>query len=250
MTLTPNTQPIEKVVRKDSGKYDVQEVFHTLQGEGPFAGSPAVFVRLAGCVLLCPNCDTDYTSKRAMQTPQEILDRIHKALKYSHFIANEDRYEERCFPTDLIVISGGEPFRQPIGALCEMLLAKGFRVQIETNGAVFQPGPWADDNLTIVCSPKGPKVHHELEPFIDAYKYVLGIEVYEHPDGLPNFVLGHKSSGKVARPRPGFQGPIYLQPEDYANESTNYAILKKVMKNCMEHNYRLCLQLHKLLHLP
>jgi len=44
-------------------KYAIKEVFATLQGEGAQAGSPAVFLRFAGCNLgygVCPWCDTDW----------------------------------------------------------------------------------------------------------------------------------------------------------------------------------------------
>ncbi len=40
---------------------DGPEIFHTLQGEGPSAGSPAVFVRTSRCNLHCVWCDTDHT---------------------------------------------------------------------------------------------------------------------------------------------------------------------------------------------
>ena len=48
----------------DGGKkYGIREVFATLQGEGAQAGTPAVFLRFAGCNLgydVCPWCDTDW----------------------------------------------------------------------------------------------------------------------------------------------------------------------------------------------
>jgi 7-carboxy-7-deazaguanine synthase len=51
-----NMQPIEKQVNDTQGNLDVVHVWYTLQGEGPFAGTPAVFLRLAGCDLQCPQC--------------------------------------------------------------------------------------------------------------------------------------------------------------------------------------------------
>src|SRR3954465_2308449 len=54
-----------------SRTYTVKEIFYTLQGEGVNAGSPAVFLRFAGCNLwsgreadrasaVCRFCDTDF----------------------------------------------------------------------------------------------------------------------------------------------------------------------------------------------
>ena len=53
-----NGQPIEKVQRTFDGTLEVHSIFKTIQGEGPFCGTPAVFIRLAGCNLQCPWCDT------------------------------------------------------------------------------------------------------------------------------------------------------------------------------------------------
>ena len=53
------TSPIEK---SDSGEWlEIEEIFYTIQGEGPLSGRPAVFIRLAGCSLSCLLCDTFYS---------------------------------------------------------------------------------------------------------------------------------------------------------------------------------------------
>jgi len=49
-----NQQPIEKQFLHPKGDLEVHSIFLTIQGEGPFTGQRAVFVRLAGCNLQCP----------------------------------------------------------------------------------------------------------------------------------------------------------------------------------------------------
>lgn len=109
----------------------VNEIFHSLQGEGYFTGTPAVFVRLAGCNLSCPFCDTRHQSYTEM-TEDEIVAEV----------ANHN-----CRHT---VITGGEPTLQLTASLVDRLHRLGRFVQIETNGS--RPAPAAVDWVT--CSPK------------------------------------------------------------------------------------------------
>ena len=78
-----NIQPIEKRELSVDGSVQVHSIFYTLQGEGPFSGQPAVFVRLAGCNLQCPACDTDYTSRRTPMPVAAILDAVRDAFPTS-----------------------------------------------------------------------------------------------------------------------------------------------------------------------
>ena len=54
--------PIRPPEKGDGSILFVQEIFPTLQGEGPLAGVPAVFLRLGGCNLACSFCDTEFES--------------------------------------------------------------------------------------------------------------------------------------------------------------------------------------------
>ena len=101
----------------------INEIFYSIQGEGYYTGTSAVFIRLAGCNLKCSWCDTDHTVQ-ASATPAEI-----KAM--AEIVA------DRPIDQDvLIVITGGEPTIHPaLGKLCECLQDLLPRtIAIETNG--------------------------------------------------------------------------------------------------------------------
>ena len=120
-----NTQPIEKKVHREDGIVEVHSIFYTIQGEGPFCGTPSVFVRLAGCNPQCPWCDTEYSSSRMEMTPFEVV--VQAKVRF------------RLPKGGLVVITGGEPFRQNLSYLLRALTEHGYYVQIETNGTLPPP---------------------------------------------------------------------------------------------------------------
>lgn len=112
----------------------VNEIFFSLQGEGFHTGTPAVFVRLAGCNLKCPFCDTDYAAYKEM-TEEEIVDEV---------LAVSDNNPA------FVVITGGEPSLQLTDSLVDRLHDEGCYVAVETNGT--KPLPENVDWVTL--SPK------------------------------------------------------------------------------------------------
>jgi len=78
--------------------FPINEIFYSLQGEGFYTGCPAIFIRLAGCNLKCPWCDTDHKVTRKMDEVQ-IGDEIQSILKGFSFGRDFIR----------IVLTGGEP---------------------------------------------------------------------------------------------------------------------------------------------
>lgn len=113
----------------------VNETFLSLQGEGHFTGTPAFFLRLSGCNLQCPFCDTQHHSSLEM-SEEEI---VREACRH------EPRH---------IVITGGEPALLLTQSLVDKLHSAGFFIQVETNGTL--PLPNGIDWVT--CSPKGSPV--------------------------------------------------------------------------------------------
>jgi len=207
----------------------VQEVFATLQGEGPFAGEPAVFVRLAGCNLRCFWCDTEFESSSWHPSMEELVERI------------ESTRAPHC---DLVVLTGGEPLRQDVSLLIDALLGRGHRVQIETNGTLWVDLP-EDERLTVVCSPKTTRLDPQLEARVDAYKYIIASGEVDPDDGLPMASTQRRDrSQRLARPREGV--PVWVQPRDDEDAIRNQANLEAAVLAALEHGHRLGLQLHKI----
>lgn len=237
-----NKQPPEKVRFRPEGKLEVHSIFPTIQGEGPFVGTPCVFIRLAGCNLQCPGCDTEYTNYRTITTPEAILASVNaKAPK----------------DIKLVVITGGEPFRQDLGPLLAALLADRFYVQIETNGTLppsEYPGvtynriPEMRLGVTVVCSPKTGKIHPKLIPVLGALKYVLSSGQVCTNDGLPLAALDHPTGpGGLARPPKDFKGLVYVQPRDNHSQEENSRNLQAAIQSSMKYGHLLCIQAHKII---
>lgn len=112
--------------------YRINEIFYSLQGEGYFTGTAAVFLRFSGCNLRCGFCDTRHEEFTEM-SPADIVARL------------------REYPSRHVVVTGGEPSLQLDQILVDMLHDEGFFIQIETNGTRQLPEgiDW------VTCSPKG-----------------------------------------------------------------------------------------------
>lgn len=224
----------------------VKEIFPTMQGEGSLAGTPAVFVRLAGCNLwsgtekgratgkgLCASwCDTDFVGGDRM-TP----DQLHRAIGS---IAGH-------WPRTLVVITGGEPglqLRKPDGAEFVRLLLedeyKSFQVAVETNG-------------TVDCEVlQRPDVHVTLSP-----KAIKG-----HPDDpvhpLAHIVLRRCTDLKLVVPQWSADvlhlmaseiehEHLYLQPRDTGNPNEH---LDLALRLAVDLRGRVSVQTHKFVGLP
>ena len=239
-----NLQPIEKRERGTGDILSVHSIFHTIQGEGPFCGTPAVFLRLAGCNLQCPSCDTDYTNNRSTLTLIQIACRILQA----------DTQPWQEGRRHLVVITGGEPFRQELGPLINHLISMGYYVQIETNGTLPPAvDVWYEQDITmregayIVLSPKAGKMNLQTLKHACCLKYVGEAGDLAEDDGLPVNALRHPASPRLARPPLGWGRLIYLQPMDAKDETANRENLKAVINSCMAHGYVLQLQVHKII---
>lgn len=109
----------------------INEIFYSLQGEGFYTGTPAVFVRFSGCNLKCPFCDTRHEDG-VLMTDDAILAELQR------------------HPARMVILTGGEPSLWIDETFVELLHRAGKYVCIETNGT--RPLPSNIDWVT--CSPK------------------------------------------------------------------------------------------------
>ena len=121
----------------------ISELFLSLQGEGPSAGTPAHFLRLQGCDVGCHWCDSKYTWDAAgghERTMSEAFGEL-RALGAA----------------PLLVVTGGEPLAHPgITPLLAAAVGQWPRVEVETSGVT--PPPLAHERLFYNWSPKLPSV--------------------------------------------------------------------------------------------
>ncbi len=215
--------PKLSVVKGDGHSLFVKKIFKTLQAEGPYVGTPAIFIRLGGCNLACSFCDTEFENY-SEKLLEEVIIEVQNLSKNSND-------KQSVF---LVVITGGEPLRQPIYKLCDRLLQLNYKVQIETNGILYQELP---DAIDIVCSPKiaNSKYHNirqDLLPKITAFKYIISANLPGY-DKVPD--LGQSL----------YDIPVFIQAMDEYDEKLNIANKKLAVAIALENNYRLSYQIHK-----
>ena len=189
--------------------YKVNEIFYSLQGEGRWMGRPAVFVRMSGCNLNCPFCDTDFRGYREMSAD----DILSKCLEEG----GECRF---------IVLTGGEPSLQVDEQLIATLHQAGYYLSMETNGthAVPEGIDW------VTCSPKVDFTEGG-EPVVKQVDELKLIFDGEHQISDHGIACTFR----------------YLQPCDVGNDSRNYLILNECIKYIKAHpEWQLSVQMHKI----
>lgn len=120
-------------------KIKVSEIFTSFQGEGPYVGTPATFLRLYGCNLNCEWCDTDISTYE-MLSVDDVAEILITQMEFNNI--------------KTLIITGGEPTLQmeEVKRLIEEL-PDDIRIQMETNGSLFEYIP----EVEFVISPKEDK---------------------------------------------------------------------------------------------
>jgi 7-carboxy-7-deazaguanine synthase len=194
----------------------IHETFQqTVQGEGYWAGTPVDFIRLAGCPVGCPWCDTGYADGGA-NLPRQ-------ATRFDLLIAE--------LRSPRVVISGGEPFiHSQLPALVEAVIASGREVSIETSGAFWQevsPAAW------VTLSPK-----QHVSP-----RYPVRPEMWQRANEV-KLVISAGTELEFYRSFLHPEVPVFLQPEWTERDRTLPLVLALLQQFP---TYRLSLQIHKLI---
>jgi organic radical activating enzyme len=196
--------------------YKVNEIFYSLQGEGFWTGTPMVFVRLSGCNLKCPFCDTDHTGFRGMSADE--------------IVAEAKAAGGAC---GRVCVTGGEPGLQLDEALVNALHGAGYRIHVETNGT--RPLPEGVDWVTLSPKSDVPGLKGD------------GTVVLEKADEVKVVYVGGVDEKWAAFPAEWH----FLQPCDTGSPEKNKAILAETIDHIQRNPaWRLSLQTHKLSNIP
>jgi 7-carboxy-7-deazaguanine synthase len=166
---------VGKAFFKDAKKNEllVTSRFFTLQGEGPYRGHPAYFIRLAKCNLACSFCDTYFDSGDWRE--------FTSLLEEADTVIN-DFFKQRKLPTPawakdspkkiVLVITGGEPSLQNnLSAFLAKAQHYFQRIQIESNGISVLPN--MPDSTTLVVSPKCLEKDGKIVRYLEPNKEML-----------------------------------------------------------------------------
>lgn len=188
--------------------FKINEIFYSLQGEGFYTGTPSIFIRFSGCNLKCPFCDTDHSEGQLLTEP-EIMEEVEK------------------YPSQHLVLTGGEPSLFIDREFVQNLHSLGKSVAVETNGTNLLP-----ENVDwVTLSPKFD-VQSGAEIVLTECDE---IKVIYHRQDMSIY------SGIAARHH-------FLQPCDTGEKEKNRELLEEAVEFCKSHpHWRLSLQTHKLI---
>ena len=195
----------------------VMEQFHSIQGEGVHAGRSAVFLRLAGCSVGCPWCDTK-ASWPAHGHPLVPVERLVDTVRQAQ--------------PALVVITGGEPLQQDLTPLCQALAPLAIPRHLETSGVAPLSGAFEWITLS-------PKRHHPPQSALLARCHELKVVIHEAADLDFAMAMAATCQAICSSSSPGLQ--LCVQPGAGSTIGTRLAI-----QHVKQHpQWRLSLQTHK-----
>ncbi|TSA51231.1 MAG: 7-carboxy-7-deazaguanine synthase QueE [Sphingobacteriales bacterium] len=189
----------------------IMEQFYSIQGEGFFQGHAAVFIRLGGCDVGCVWCDV----KDSWDAD------AHKKFSVEEIVAATNQS-----PSDLVVITGGEPLMHNLETLTSQLKSAGKKTNLETSGTHPLSGQWD----WICFSPKKFK-----EPISEIYNVANELKVVVFNQSDFEFAVKHAQLVST-------NCKLYLQPEWSNAEKMTPLVIDFVKRNPQ---WEISLQIHK-----
>lgn len=216
--------------------YALNDMYPTVQGEGSFTGMPMVLVRLHGCPVACPFCDTKETWG---SDEDEQVKSIGEALgANTRFVKTNGiniAINARWLAPNIrwVMLTGGEPALQPLSELVAELHQEHFKVALETSGTANGHLGAAIDWVCVspkIDMPGGKPILQSAINTADEIKMVIGKQA--DVDKLETLLETYATKKDVS---------ICLQPMSQSQRATELC-----MKLCMDRGWRLSLQTHKL----
>lgn len=213
----------------------VNDIYASIQGEGVLTGTPMVVVRLQGCGVGCPWCDTKETWRKEPS---------HQGISYpavagtgpewAYVTPQETAAIARSVArkTGWALITGGEPAEQELADLVNYLHREGFSVALETSGTA---DGFVKSDIDWVCiSPKfdmpgGKQVNLSLLAYADELKVVIANEA--DVQRLESIIRDRKITCDCI---------VSVQPVSLNAKITDWCV-----RLCIEHNWRLSVQTHR-----
>ena len=194
----------------------LMEAFYTIQGEGFYTGSSAYFLRIGGCDVGCHWCDVKESWDVETHPTTKVEEMILPILEY---------------PSDTVVVTGGEPLMWNMFYLTQSLKVNGLKTHLETSGSHKLSGEWD----WICLSPKKfQKPLETIKPLADELKIIV--------KNKSDFMWAEEQRVGVSE-----KCKLYLQPEWSNKEDMIPLIIDYVMANP---EWQISLQTHKYLHIP
>lgn len=202
--------------------YPIHEMFHTFQGEGVHMGESAFFIRLFGCPVQCPWCDSAGTW-HPKYVPKDIAR-----------LSAEDILHKVYTDVEFVVITGGEPCVHDLRDLTDILHQVGMEVHLETSGSFPIRGEF--DFITV--SPKKWKL-----PLFESIKKAHEFKfIIEHPEDINFYTNLLDRLYGLHR----ITAPFWLHPE--WSHQNDPVVLQAISRAILQRDviYRAGWQLHKL----
>jgi organic radical activating enzyme len=229
-------------IENKSQTLPVMEAFYTIQGEGFHQGKAAYFIRLGGCDVGCVWCDVKDSwdaNKHPQKTIVEIINEAKSQLGSRKSVvwrqeAGTGGHRSSAIghrPSDIAIITGGEPLMHNCSELTKQLHQAGFKTHIETSGAHRLSGDW-----DWICF--SPKKFKSPLPEICTSANELKVIIFNKTD-----LAWAEKYAAVVSPK----CKLFLQPEWSKSSAITPLIIEYIKENPQ---WEFSLQLHKYIHVP